>query len=44
MDSDDSVKIGSIFYYTNSQDIIEKYEVKAIPWDTDYLEVVCLGI
>jgi hypothetical protein len=43
MDFDANVKIGTILYYTNSQNVIEKYEVKAIiPWD--YLEVMCFGL
>jgi hypothetical protein len=43
MDVDIDVKIGTVFYYTNFQNIIEKYEVKQIiQWD--YLEVMALGI
>lgn len=43
MDFDTDVKIGTVFYYTNPQGIVEKYEVKTvIQWD--YLEVACLGI
>lgn len=43
MDFEPSVTIGTIFYYTNPQNILEKYEVKAIV-NWDYLEVMCLGI
>lgn len=43
LDFDPVVKIGTIFYYTNPQNTVEKYEVKKIiNWD--YLEVACLGI
>jgi len=43
MDYDSAIKIGTIFYYTNLQDVVEKYECKAIiNWD--YLEVMCLGV
>ena len=43
MNADTDIKIGTVFYYTNPQNIIEKYEVKTIiGWD--YLEVMCLGI
>lgn len=43
MDFDADVKIGTVFYYTNPQGIVEKYEVKTvIQWD--YLEVACLGV
>ena len=44
MDVDNDVKIGTIFHYNNKQNSIEKYEVKAIPWDTNYLEVICNGV
>lgn len=44
MDFDPNIKIGTILYYTNSQNVIEKYEVKAIPWDQAIMEVICLGI
>ena len=43
MDFDADVRVGTVFYYTNLQGIVEKYEVKTvIQWD--YLEVMCLGI
>ena len=43
MDYDSAVKIGTVFYYTNLQGVIEKYEVKAIiNWS--YLELACLGV
>jgi len=43
LDFDPVVKIGTVFYYTNPQLVVEKYEVKTIiNWD--YLEVACLGI
>lgn len=42
MDFDIDIKIGTVFYYTNPQEILEKYEVKTIiNWD--YLELACLG-
>lgn len=43
LDFDPNIKIGTIFYYTNPQNVVEKYEVKAIV-NWDYLEVMCLGI
>lgn len=43
MDVDLDVKIGTIFHYTNPQNVVEKYEVKAIPWDDGYFEVMCDG-
>lgn len=43
MDFDVDVKIGTVFYYTNPQNIVEKYEVKTIiNWS--YLELACLGV
>lgn len=43
MDMDANIKIGTVLYYTNSQLVVEKYEVKAlINWD--YIEVICLGL
>ncbi len=43
MDADPDVKIGTVFYYTNPQGVVEKYEVKVvIPWD--YMELACLGV
>ena len=43
LDMDIDIKIGTVFYYTNPQNILEKYEVKTIiNWS--YLEVMCLGI
>lgn len=43
MDFDIDIKIGTVFYYTNPQNILEKYEVKTIiNWD--YLELACLGV
>jgi len=43
MDADVNVRVGTVFYYTNPQNVVEKYEVKVIiGWD--YLEVACLGI
>lgn len=43
MDFDADIKIGTVFYYTNSENIIEKYEAKIIiNWD--YLEVAVLRI
>jgi hypothetical protein len=44
MEVDNDVKIGTIFYYTNPQNVVEKYEVKAIPWDDGYFEVMVDGI
>ena len=44
MDIDPDVRIGTVFHYTNLQGIVEKYEVKAIPWDEGYFEVMCNGI
>lgn len=43
LDYDSAIRIGTVFYYTNKQNVIEKYEVKTIiNWD--YLEVMALGI
>ena len=43
VDFDPDVKIVTVFYYTNPQGILEKYEVKTIiNWD--YLECACLGV
>lgn len=41
---DKDVKIGTIFKYTDKygKDII--LEVKAIPWDDGYMEVMCFGV
>jgi len=45
IDYDQNIKIGTIFSYLNSQNEVEKYEVKAIPWDSEpTMEVVCLKI
>ncbi|HBV88312.1 MAG TPA: hypothetical protein DEF42_17105 [Desulfosporosinus sp.] len=44
MDFDPNIKIGTVLYYTNSQNIVEKYEVKKIPWEEPIMEVICLGI
>ena len=42
-DFDTDIKIGTVLYYTNPQNILEKYEVKIIiNWD--YLECACLGV
>ena len=43
IDYDNSIKIGTVFYYVNLQGVTEKYEVKTIiNWD--YLELACLGV
>jgi len=43
IDFDPNIKIGTVFYYTNPQNVLEKYEVKTIiNWD--YLECACLGV
>ena len=43
LDFDPDIKIGTVFYYTNPQGTLEKYEVKTIiNWD--YLECACLGV
>ena len=43
MDYDPNVKIGTVFYYSNPQGTLEKYEVKTvILWD--YMELACLGV
>lgn len=44
MEVDQDVKIGTILKYTDSQNKTEEYEVKAIPWDDGYYEVMCNGI
>lgn len=45
MDFDTDIKIGTILYYTNSQNNVEIYEVKAILWeDEPTMEVVCLKV
>ena len=44
MDFDPNIKIGTILKYTNSQNNVETYEVKKIPWDKPIMEVICLGI
>jgi len=37
------VKIGTVFYYTNPQGVLEKYEIKTlVNWD--YLDCACLGV
>lgn len=43
VDYDIDIKIGTVFYYTNLQDIIKKYEVKTII-DWDYMELACLEV
>lgn len=41
---DANIKIGTIFKYTDKYDKEVSLEVKAIPWDDGYMEVMCLGI
>lgn len=43
-DFESSIKIGTIIKYVNKQGVTEVYEVKAIPWDDGYMEVMCLAI
>lgn len=38
------IKIGTILKYVNKQGKAETYEVKKIPWDDGYMEVMCLAI
>jgi len=42
-DYDTDIKIGTVFYYTNLQNIVKKYEVKTII-DWDYMELACLEV
>lgn len=43
LDFDPDVKIGTVFYYTNPQGVLEKYEIKTlVNWD--YLDCACLGV
>jgi len=43
IDFDPVVQIGTVFYYTNPQNVVEKYEVKTlVNWD--YLDCACLGV
>ncbi|AZV58832.1 hypothetical protein [Clostridium sp. AWRP] len=43
-DFEPSIKIGTILKYLNKQNQTEAYEVKSIPWDDGYMEVMCLAI
>ncbi|MBV4417123.1 hypothetical protein [Clostridium tyrobutyricum] len=38
------IEIGTILKYVNRRGETEVYEVKAIPWDDEYMEVACLAI
>ncbi|MCH3962688.1 MAG: hypothetical protein LKE46_00200 [Clostridium sp.] len=38
------IKIGIILKYVNKRGETEVYEVKAIPWDDEYMEVACLEL
>lgn len=43
IDYSPDIKIGTVFYYTNPQGVLEKYEVKTlVSWD--YLDCACLGV
>jgi hypothetical protein len=41
---DKDIRIGTILKYTDKYDKLISLEVKAIPWDDGYMEVMCLGI
>jgi len=41
---DKDVEVGTIFKYTDKYDKEISLEVKAIPWDDGYMEVMCLGV
>lgn len=41
---DPDIKIGTILKYVNKQGKTESYEVKVIPWDDGYMEVICFGV
>jgi len=43
-DFDINIKIGTIFKYTDKYNKEISLEVKAIPWDDGYMEVMALGI
>ncbi|QCH29256.1 hypothetical protein [Clostridium tyrobutyricum] len=38
------IEIGTIIKYVNKRGKTEVYEVKAIPWDDEYMEVACLAV
>lgn len=39
---DSDIKVGRYIQYTNKQNIVETYEIKAIPWDDGYMDVMAL--
>lgn len=41
---DKNIKIGTIVKYTDKYDKEVSFEVKAIPWDDGYMEVMCFGL
>lgn len=38
------IRIGTVFKYTDKYNKELSLEVKAIPWDDGYMEVMCFGI
>ena len=41
---DKDIKVGTILKYKDKYDKDVSLEVKAIPWDDEYMEVMCLGL
>ena len=44
MDFDSAIKIGTIFKYTDKYGKEISLEVKVVPWDEGYMEVMCLEV
>ncbi|MDF2804126.1 MAG: hypothetical protein K0S61_4029 [Anaerocolumna sp.] len=40
---DSEIKVGRFIQYINKQSLVETYEIKAIPWDDGYMDVMVLG-
>ena len=41
---DANIKVGTILKYTDGYGNLLSLEVKVIPWNDGYMEVICLGI
>ncbi len=41
---DSDIKIGTVLKYENLEGVTESYEVKVIPWDDGYMEVMAYGL
>lgn len=39
---DPEIKVGRFIQYANKQNIVETYEIKAIPWDDGYMDIMAL--